>query len=104
MKKLIVIDIDTDRESPINIYDNLPDVYDPIGDLDILSDALCVLVHVCEKKGLQPDYKSLEQCIKRLENGFMDTEFTVTIQPDGIGKRVPDTSKLKRKDSGDDRV
>jgi len=101
VKKLLVVDINVDRKPPINIYDNSPNMNDPIGDMSILCDAICVLIHGCNKLGLQKDYISLQNCIKQLEEGFIDTELTATVLTDGSVREsinIPTKQVKKKKD------
>ena len=107
MKKLLVVDIDTERKPVINLYDNLPDTYDPINDMSILCDAICVLIHGCNKVGIKKDFESLQSCIKQLEDGFVDNEFTATVLLDGSIKEtinVPTTQVTRKKPGGDEPV
>ena len=80
MKNILTVDIDTDREgSPIligkpEIDDNANTV---IMDMACLCEALCTLIHVADKEGIRSGSDSLRNCIRHLEDGFVDPSYEV---------------------------
>ena len=88
MNKVLVIDIDQNREPQILIahanrngdnIENTDDHYNILSDMDMLCEALCTMIHAAKNEGIQDSATSLRQCIKHLELGFSDASYTASL-------------------------
>ena len=84
MKNVIIIDIDTSRDVPIQV--GKPEGFKQgeskeelskqiIEDMATLCEGICTLIHVADQQGLKPSADSLRDCIKHLESGFADSSY-----------------------------
>lgn len=75
MKRSLMIQLDTEDETghikigPVSETALEPD---PVLDMGILCEALCVLIRICHKAGVKSESDALRDCIKHLKDGFMD--------------------------------
>jgi hypothetical protein len=84
MKKSIVVDIDSDREPDVLLYDSNPFPQDSFKDLKLMCKAVCTLIHGMHAAGVQKDYQSLRDCIKHLEEGFVNPRHQAIVTPGGL--------------------
>ena len=89
MKIAVLIDVDTDRpkekghtimQEVVNIENdtiNVTDNFDPEDVMVALCEGIVLLIHTLEKQGKIPSYKSLQNCIRHLEQGFADESYEV---------------------------
>jgi hypothetical protein len=88
MKNIIVVDIDTDRNPVVQI--GKPELADMPNneaeakemlnkDMACLTEALVTLIHAAHQSGYKDSAESLRDCIKHLENGFIDNEYETKI-------------------------
>ena len=45
--------------------------------MSALCEAISMLIHSANKTGVKKDYKSVEDCIKHIQNGFSDTSYVI---------------------------
>jgi hypothetical protein len=58
----------------------------PILDMGILCEALCVLIRICGKAGVKSEAQALRDCIKHLKDGFIDESLKVDYFLDSLKK------------------
>lgn len=86
MNDVLVVDIDTNRKNTVivshgkrkdNTVTQVNKDYCIIGDMAMLCEAICLLIHAAEKQKIKSSPDSLRDCIKHLENGFADASYKV---------------------------
>jgi len=88
MKRSLMIQLDTEDETghiKIGPISETPVEPDPILDMGILCEALCVLIRICHKAGVKSESDALRDCIKHLKDGFMDETLKTDFLKPGVG-------------------
>ena len=92
MNNAIIVDINTDREKGGRIIiqqvirkkggEITPvDESDIIQQMAMLCEGLCMLIHCADQEGIKPSFKSVEDCIKHITDGFADASYVASIIP-----------------------
>jgi hypothetical protein len=84
MKNIVIVDIDTDREHKV-LLGKPEDITQPstpeeaskmvLDDMTSLCDGLVTLIHAAHDSGFVKDHVALDACIKRIQEGFVDTGY-----------------------------
>lgn len=91
MKNELFVNIDTDRSPVIQIgkpsHIQAPDTEEAanqmvLDDMATLCEALCTLIHVAHDSGYKDGSESLRDCIKHLEEGFVDSSYETNTKLD----------------------
>jgi hypothetical protein len=84
MKRVLVVDLDTDREKQIKIglidKDEKPN---PILDMGVLCEAVVTLIHLCHQANIKSDSESVRNCIRHITNGFAEAGYIATLAIEG---------------------
>ncbi len=86
MKRRLIVDYDDERKEgaimigPIAEHENQKMEAKPLLDMGILCEAVCTLIHICNKKDIKKDSDSLKDCIEHLKKGFMDETYKVKVK------------------------
>lgn len=80
MKRKLLIDLDDSRAQqimigPVQDSPNQKVKPQPLFDMGLLCEALCTMIHLCDKEGIEKDHVSLEKCISHLKKGFIDESY-----------------------------
>jgi hypothetical protein len=80
MKRKLIVDFDDQRENqimigPVSEYPNHEIKVEPIFDMGLLCEAVCTMIHLCNKQGIKKDSESLKDCIDHLKKGFIDETY-----------------------------
>lgn len=83
MKRVLVIDLDTEREETIRIgpmgsFEN--EKPDPIGDMSVICEALVTMIRLCHNEGIKDESESIRDCIKHLKMGFVDETYKTELR------------------------
>ena len=90
MNIAIIVDIDTNRENGKQIQiqqvsRTINDEIIPTENCDIiqqmaaLCEGICTLIHCADQSKIKPSYKSVQDCIKHITDGFADASYKGTI-------------------------
>jgi hypothetical protein len=77
MKRVLMIDCDTDRTETIRIgpvqEDEKEKIFpNPLLDMRILCEAVCTMIHLCNQENIQKDSISVQQCLDHIKKGFSE--------------------------------
>ena len=84
MKNILTIDIDTDREHTVLIkkpdHIKKPETDEEaknmvISDMACMCEGLVTLIHLAHQNKMKDSVQSLKDCIKHLEDGFIDSQY-----------------------------
>ena len=86
MNIALIIDIDSSREAghqikiqqvsrTINDEIISTEDYDVIEQMAILCEGICTLIHCADQAKIKPSFKSVEDCIKHITDGFLDPTY-----------------------------
>jgi hypothetical protein len=80
MKRVLMIDCDTDRTETIRIgpvqEKNTEKILpNPLLDMSVLCEAVCTMIHVCHQADLQKDSVSVKECIEHIQKGFAEAGY-----------------------------
>jgi hypothetical protein len=82
-----MIQLDTEDETghikigPVSETEEEPN---PLLDMGILCEALCVLIRICHKAEVKSESDALRDCIKHLKDGFMDETLKTDFLKSGV--------------------
>jgi hypothetical protein len=81
MKRILIVDLDTERDgSQIKIgltNKNLDP--NPVSDMFVLCEAIVTLIHLCHQHNIKKDTESIRDCIKHISSGFAEAGYLTRI-------------------------
>jgi predicted HAD superfamily Cof-like phosphohydrolase len=89
VKRILIVDIDTDRVDTIRIgpmqrFENEKIEPNPVSDMSVLCEAVCTMIHLCHQEGIKDESQSLRDCIKHLQDGFVAPGYKAHLVTHGI--------------------
>ena len=80
MRRVLVVDLDTDREETIRIgpmqtYENEKIQPDPVADMAVLCEALVTMIRLCHNEGIRDESESMRKCMDHIKKGFVDESY-----------------------------
>jgi hypothetical protein len=64
---------------------------DPVLDMGILCEALCTLIRICHKTGVKDEAQALRDCIKHLQDGFIDETYKADVM-----KKIEESDRVRK--------
>ena len=79
MKRVLMVDFDTDRTETVRIgpvQEDKEKIFpDPLLDMKVLCEAVCTMIHVCSQADIQKDSISIRDCIDHIQKGFAEAGY-----------------------------
>lgn len=103
MKRVLMIDCDTDRAEtirigPIQEDDKEKILPDPLLDMKVLCEAVCTMIHVCHQADIQKDTISVRECIDHIQKGFAEAGYKGILTAKAKKEMKKETSGKKETD------
>jgi len=81
MKRRLMIEVDTESDrdkiavGPIPFHPGDKIEADPLIDMGVIAEALCLMIKICHNNGIKDESESIRDCISHLKQGFIDETY-----------------------------